>query len=122
MPKKNTSVKPAKKQSENQFVKQISERIKAAKTMEELEALTGDVLGIWGDEKSVPKEVQALAAKRAEEIENPGKEVSEPVLVDEGFKDPDDWIKVTMEEMKEAEKAGTLQGFNPDTMFALISK
>ena len=97
-------------------IKEITDKINAAKTVEDLEALQPRVHEIW--EGNVPEEIQILAASKGDEItkRNPLAPVPTPPksVLQQG------WKKVTMEEVKAAEKSGKLAGFDDKTMLANI--
>ncbi len=98
-------------------IDEITEKINGVKTMEELEALTGRVHELWPEE--IPVEVQELAAKRGEEIENEKPEAKKVISKDDL---QSGWKKVTMEEVKKAEGDGKLIGFDDITMTADIKE
>jgi len=102
---------------EEGLLAEISQKISAAKNIRDLEALNDRVFDIWGD--SVPAKIQSLAAKKAEEIQESTQESGELEIDNE---DPENWESVTSEQVAEAEKDGTLVGFNSRTMKALIKK
>ncbi len=100
------------------FIKEISDKINAAQSMADLEALQGRVYDIWADQ--VPAEIQDLAAKKGEEIEKMNPLRRPPKPSKQSLQK--DWKKVTMEEVKAAEKAGKLRGFDNKDMTADIAE
>lgn len=112
-------VKSEKAEAENKksgFIKEISEKINEAETIEDLEKLNERVYDIWADK--VPVEIQELAFEKGEEIEA-NKPPAKKVSLKENLQK--DWVKVTMSEVKKAEKDGKLAGFDDSTMTALIN-
>jgi len=107
----------AKEDEQKGFIKEISDKIALAKDIDGLSALNQRVYDIWGD--NVPAEIQELASKKGQDIED-GKKPKEEVSV-EGTQ-PKGWVKVTPVQMKQAEKDGTLAGYDPVTGTALINE
>lgn len=97
------------------FLEEIKIKINNAKTLDDLEALQSRVYDIWADK--VPAEIQELAFEKGEEI-NANKPPAKRVTTKENLQK--DWVKVTMEEVKAAEKEKKLVGFDDKTMTALI--
>lgn len=108
--------KKAKEVEQEGFIQEISEKIELAKDVDDLTALNQRVYDIWGD--NVPVEIQELAGKRGQEIEDGKKPKVEVSLKDTQQKG---WVKVTMEDVKKAEKDGKLAGFDESNMTALIN-
>lgn len=124
MPEKNKKKEAkakAKQEAEAKktgFLSEIAGKIEAAKSLDDLKAIQPRVFNIWGDD--VPAQIQALAAKKGEELQD-----NENAAADVAAKEvevPSGWKKVTEEEVKEAEKAGTLVGYDPKKMLALIKE
>ena len=118
--KKEAEAKEAKKKDlgSGGFLKEMGDKIKKAKTVEDLEALDEEVYNIW--QQSIPASIQALAQTRFLEIQEsdgPKKD-----FVESQSSDPEGWKKVSTEEMKKAEEDRKLVGYNPKTGFALIKE
>ena len=104
-------------ESKKGFLEEISEKIEAAESFADLEALNDRVYDIWGDD--VPTKIQELAFKKGEELEE---ERPSSKLKNVKGDLQKDWVKVTSEELKQAEKDGKLAGYDPETQTALINE
>lgn len=123
IPKKTAEekvVNPEQAEDANQaaYINEITEKIKSAKSIDDLEALQERVHEIWGG--IVPALIQDLASKKGEQLfaENPP--LVEPEVPKEELQSG--WVKVTMLQVKEAEADGKLRGFDESTMTADIAK
>ena len=87
-------------------------RIKACKSVKEIKAIEPDVIEAYGE--TIPDEINVIAeAKMKEFIESANKKEKDIVKKIE-------WKVVTIAEKDEAEKNGTLRGWNQRTLEALI--
>lgn len=104
-------------ESKEGFLKEISEKIEAAESFADLEALQQRVYDIWADD--VPDKIQQLAYEKGEELEDERPSRKLKNLKGDLQKD---WVKVTDKEVKQAEKDGKLAGYDPETQTALINE